>query len=108
MRKGGCSLLALASLHLCLPCKEPYWLIRMSRLIILEPFPRRNEPGCMFWRLMLRSDTCGFMPAWAFAYRKEFNLLNLVVWIRWMLALLTVRHGVLFVADLDESNTLQR
>ena len=43
----------------------------------------------MFWRLMMRSDACGFMPAWAFTYRKEFNPLYLVVRIWWEIALLT-------------------
>ena len=76
LRQGEGSLLLLASRHLCLLRKEPYWLIGMSRPIILEPFLRRYESGCMFRQFMSKSDTCSFMPAWAFAYRKEFNPLH--------------------------------
>ena len=38
-------------LHLCLVKKEPSWLVRNNRPILLEPFLRRAECKAMFVRL---------------------------------------------------------
>ena len=104
LRTGAATLLLVSALHLCLLKKKPHYLIRNSRPIVLEPDLKRKESSCMFRRMMSRAESCGFMPPWSFAYRKEISPVQLAIWVRWFTAYQTVHRGSLLVTDWDESN----
>ena len=97
LRTGNFSFFLQSALHLCLQKKEPLWLIRNSRPIILEPCIRRMESAIIFQRLMSRGDLSGWIPPNSFAYRKEFSPHHLGLFIRWFLAYNTITNKQFFV-----------
>ena len=88
----------------CLLKKEPYWLIRNSRPIILEPDIKRKESSAMFQRFMSRGEATGFIPPWTFSYRKEITPLFLAILVRWFTAYWALNNGHIYCGDWDESN----
>ena len=104
LRTGVHSFFLHAALHLCLLKKEPYWLIRNSRPIILEPDIKRKESSAMFQRFMSRGEATGFIPPWTFSYRKEITPLFLAILVRWFTAYWALNNGHIYCGDWDESN----
>ena len=104
LRTGVHSFFLHAALHVCLLKKEPYWLIRNSRPIILEPDIRRKESSAMFQRFMSRGEATGFIPPWTFSYRKEITPLFLAILVRWFTAYWALNNGHIYCGDWDESN----
>lgn len=64
------SLLATA-LHMPLRKKEPSWLLRNSRPVLLQPYLRRLEATAIFRRQMRRLELLGLIPSEMFAYRSQ-------------------------------------
>ena len=104
LRTGVQSFFLHAALHLCLLKKEPYWLIRNSRPIILEPDIKRKESSVMFQRFMSRGEATGFIPPWTFSYRKEVTPLFLAILVRWFTAYWALNNVHIYCGDWDESN----
>ena len=102
--EGAPSFFLSSALHLCLRKREPYWDLRNSRPIILEPPLRRLEAGAMFRRLMSQGEQRGWIDSWFFSYRKEISPLLLGLFCRWCIAFWVVTVKELWVADWDESN----
>ena len=93
-----------AVLHLCLLKKEPQWLVRMSRPVMLEEPVRRKESTAIFHRLQMVSTVQGLDPPSAFAYRKEFSSQLVAIFCRWAIPVWIRERGRLWVFDWDESN----
>ena len=60
---GATSVLLSTVLHLPLKKKEPSWLLRNSRPILLEPFVRRVEASVVFRRQQRRLELAGGIPS---------------------------------------------
>ena len=73
LRDGEQSQFLSAVFHLSLKKKEPSWLLRNSRLILLEPFVRRLESAAIFQRLMARAERDYWLDPWVVPYRKQVN-----------------------------------
>ena len=71
--RGGPSRVLAAVLHLLLLKKEPYWLIRKSRPILLEAAFLRLTSAIMFARVQHRAEMSGWLPPSSFAYRKKLS-----------------------------------
>ena len=54
--------LLLAVLHLCLAKKLPAWLVRNSRLVIMEPYLWRLETGVVHYRRVTSWEFRGAVP----------------------------------------------
>lgn len=93
-----------SALHVCLQKKEPSWLLRNSRPIVIEPIPRRLAAGVMFRRVLCRAELSGWIDPWCFSYRKEFSPLLLGIFVRWTLAFWVLVYTEAWVIDWDESN----
>ena len=104
LRDGEQSQLLSAVIHLCLKKKEPSWLLRNSRPILLEPFVRRLESAAIFQRLMARAERDYWLDPWVFSYRKQVNPLYLALLVRWAIAYWALDLGCIHVSDWDESN----
>ena len=83
--------------------KEPYWLIRKSRPILLEAALLRLTLAIMFARVQHRAEMSGWLPPSSFAYRKKLSPQLLALACRWMLARWS-RDSPVYVIDWDESN----
>ena len=70
-------------LHLCLLKKDPPWLVRRSRPVMLEEPVRRKESTAIFYRLQSISTAKGLDPPSSFAYRKEFTGQLVALFCRW-------------------------
>ena len=104
LRQGVCSYFLQSALHICLLKKEPYWLIRNSRPIILEPALRRMESAIIFRRLTSRGEAAGWIPPSFFSYRKEFSPILMAIFARCFVAFHALDSGQCFCIDWDESN----
>jgi hypothetical protein len=60
-------------LHLCLRKKEPAWLLKNSRPVLLEPFLRRLESSVVFRRLQRSLEVRRSMPSCMLAYRRQLS-----------------------------------
>ena len=105
LRQGHFSRYLQAALHICLLKKDPQWLIRNSRPIVIGPVLRRRESTLPFAKFMSRSELTSLMPPWAYAYRKEITPHDLGLFLRWFLAYWAIMspRGC-WCADWDESN----
>ena len=105
LRQGHFSRYLQAALHICLLKKDPQWLIRNSRPIVIGPVLRRRESTLLFAKFMSRSELTGLMPPWAYAYRTEITPHDLGLFLRWFLAYWAIKspRGC-WCADWDESN----
>ena len=63
----------LTALHLPLRKKEPAWLLRNSRPVLLQPFLRRLEATAVFQRLLHLLEATGRVPSEVFAYRAQLS-----------------------------------
>ena len=105
LRQGHFSKYLQSALHICLLKKDPQWLIRNSRPIVIGPVLRRRESTLLFAKFMSRSELTGLMPPWAYAYRKEVTPHDLGLFLRWFLAYWAVKSpSGCWCADWDESN----
>ena len=102
--RGEPSYFLNGALHLCLRKKEPTWLLKNSRPIIVEPTLRRLAAGVMFRRVMCRAELQGWIDPWCYSYRKEFSPQYLAVFVRWALPYWVLVYSHVWVADWDESN----
>ena len=93
-----------AVLHMCLLKKEPQWLVRMSRPVMLEEPVRRKESTAIFHRLHMVSTLLGLDPPSAFAYRKELSSHLVAIFCRWGIPQWIHERGRLCVFHWDESN----
>ena len=91
-------------LHLPLKKKEPAWLLRNSRPVLLEPFLCRAEATAVFRRLQTRAEAAGLFPAGVFAYRRQVPAQLAGQVGRLLVAAWASAEGEVFVADWDESN----
>ena len=91
-------------LHLCLLKKDPPWLARRSRPVMLEePFPRK-ESTAIFHRLQAISTAKDLDPPSSFAYNKEFTGQRVGLFCRWAIPEWLTQRGRLWVVDWEESN----
>ena len=67
------SQLLLTALHLPLKKKEPAWLLRNSRPVLLQPYLRRLEANAIFQRMMHGLESSGAVPSEMFAYRAQLS-----------------------------------
>ena len=65
------SRLLLTAIHLPLRKKEPAWLLRNSRPVLLQPYLRRLQATAAFRRQQRRLEAHGRVPSEMFAYRKQ-------------------------------------
>lgn len=63
----------LTAIHLPLRKKEPAWLLRNSRPVLLQPYLRRLEATAVFQRLIARLEEHGHIPSEMFAYRPQLS-----------------------------------
>lgn len=61
------------ALHLPLRKKEPAWLLRNSRPVLLQPYLRRLEATAVFRRLLHHLEAGGHIPSEMFAYRSQLS-----------------------------------
>ena len=83
LRQGHFSRHFQCAVHICLLKKDPQWLIRNSRPIVIGPVLQRREYTLLFSKFMSRSELAGLMPPWAYAYRKEVTPHGLGLFLRW-------------------------
>ena len=67
------SCLLLTAIHLPLRKKEPAWLLRNSRPVLLQPYLRRLEATAVFQRLLHSLEASGRLPSEMFAYRPQLS-----------------------------------
>jgi hypothetical protein len=67
------SSLLLTAIHLPLRKKEPAWLLRNSRPVLLQPYLRRLEATAVFQRLIHVLEASGRLPSEMFAYRPQMS-----------------------------------
>lgn len=65
------SRLLLTAVHLPLRKKEPAWLLRNSRPVLLQPYLRRLQATAVFRRQQRRLEADGRVPSEMYAYRKQ-------------------------------------
>ena len=65
------SRLLLTAIHLPLRKKEPAWLLRNSRPVLLQPYLRRLQATAVFRRQQRRLEALGMVPSEMFAYRRQ-------------------------------------
>ena len=70
---GVRSRILCAVLHLLLVKKEPRWLLRNSRPILLEAALLRNASLILFGKVLSAAELSGFIPPTVFAYRKSLS-----------------------------------
>ena len=85
VREGAAAGLEHHLLHLLLLKKEPKWLMRKSRPIMLEASVIRQASSAMFGRIQCRGEVQQWFPA-IFAYRRELSPQLVGVMARWLLA----------------------
>ena len=91
-------------LHVCVLKKDPPWLVRKSRAVMLEEPVRRKESTAIFHGLQSISTAKGLDPPSSFAYRKEFTGQLVALFCRWAIPEWLPQRGRLWVVDWDESN----
>jgi hypothetical protein len=74
-----------AVLHIALVKKEPAWLMRNSRPVLLEPCLRRAEATIQFRRLMHGVEMRGALPPEMFAYRAQLPGHWAPLLLRWLI-----------------------
>ena len=100
-----------AVLHIALVKKQPSWLMRNSRPVLLEPSIRRAEAGVQFRRLMRMAEVRGALPPEMYAYRAQMPGHWAPLLLRWLVSWWVDQGHEVWVADLDEShayNGIQR
>ena len=93
-------------LHLCLRKKEPSWLLKNSRPVLLEPFLRRMESTAVFRRLQRLLELRGGMPSCMLAYRRQLSPQQAALLGRALLAAWTADGSEVHIADWDENQAL--
>ena len=105
LREGHFSYFLQTAIHICLLKKVPTWLLRNSRPIVIGPVLRRRESTLVFTKLLSRAEVSGFMPPWAYAYRKQFTPHLLGIFLRYFIAFWAIKSpDGIWVTDWDESN----
>ena len=100
---GGGELLCTV-LHLPLAKKEPSWLIRNSRPVLLEACAKRAEATVQFHRLVYSLECEGSMASEMYAYRRQLPGTLAAMTVRWLLVWWVSLGYVIRVLDWDESN----
>ena len=101
---GGPRLLLDTALHLPLEKKEPSWLLRNSRPVLLEPFLRRAAASCFLRRLQRLLEHNHRLPSSMLAYRRQLSPQHAALARRWLIAHWTACGSDVCVVDWDESN----
>ena len=74
--------------------KEPHWLLRNSRPILLEPPLLRAVATVHFRRLMAALEEDSIIPDEMLAYRRGMSVVHAAILIRWLLCWWTAAHDV--------------
>ena len=69
--QGSALLIINGVLHLCLLKKDPQWLVRSSRPVMLEEPIKRKESSAVVHRLRMAGAARCLDPALCFTYGKE-------------------------------------
>ena len=101
---GDPSELLTGVLHLCLRKKEPAWLLKNSRPVLLEPYLRRLESSIVFRRLQRFLELHSCLPSSMLAYRRQLSPQDAAVLGRQLLACWTADGSEVHIADWDEEN----
>lgn len=101
---GMASELLNSVLHIPLRKKEPAWLIRNSRPIMLEPYVRRVESCNVFQRMQRRLEANRSIPSCMGAYRRQLSPQRLALTVRWFIAVWASMGSDVFIGDWDEEN----
>lgn len=91
------------ALLLPLKKKSPHWLLRNSRLVLVEPVLRRAEAAAAFHEFMYSAELHGFIPSAMLAYRRGMSVASGVLAARWWIWAWSSTAD-LWIADWDESN----
>ena len=89
-------------LHLPLRKKDPSWLLRNSRPVLLEPFVRRLEASIIYRRLMHHLESRGGVPSNMFAYRRQMPPQHAALLLRWLIAYWASSGASVHMGDWDE------
>ena len=92
--RNSASDLIWTALLLPLKKKEPTWLLRNSRPVLLEAPLLRAAATAAFRDLMHRLETTGCLPAEMMAYRRGISIVHGALLIRWLLEWWTPMHDV--------------
>ena len=84
--------------------KDPTWLLRNSRPILLEPFLRRLEATAVFRRVLSHLEASGLIPSSMFAYRPQQSPQQAAMLTRWLIAYWATIAICVCAGDWDESN----
>ena len=103
-RSGQPSRLLNSVLHIPLRKKEPSWLLRNSRPVLLEPFIRRLEATIAFRRFMHHLESTGGLPSSMFAYRRQLPPQEAALLLRWLIAYWVSCGVIVSMADWYEIN----
>ena len=103
-RLPASSLLLNAVIHLCLVKKQPRWLLRNSRPILLEAYLKRLLSTIIFKRFQRKAEVLHWIPTISYAYRPQISPQYLAIVTRWLIAQWVVEAGSLYAADWDEAN----
>jgi hypothetical protein len=104
LSQGDPSALLNGVLHLCLRKREPSWLLKNSRPVLLEPYLRRLESSVVFRRLQRSMELNGTMPSSMLAYRRQLSPQYAAMVGRLLLAHWTAMGHEVHIADWDEEN----
>ena len=104
LASGTPSRLLSAVLHLCLAGRLPAWLVRKSRLVMLEPYLRRLETSVVQDRRVTRRELRWAVPPEHFAYRRQLSIQTLALACCWLLTYWAIEHGEIWSDDWDEAN----
>ena len=102
LHDGAESKLLNAVLHLPLKKRDPPWLLKNSRPVLLEPYLRRLEATCVFRRQQRRLEGRGALPSCMFAYRRQLRPQHAALLGRWLIAAWAAPGSPVLLADWDE------
>ena len=91
-------------LHIPLAKKQPAWLLRNLRPVLLEACLKRVETKIRFRRLMHQLEARGLVPSEMYAYRRQLPGALAGMTMRWLLASWVSRGESVRLLDWDESN----
>ena len=94
----------LMVLHLCLAKKEPAWLVRNSRPVMLEPYLRHLKTGMVEERRMSHRKRQWAVPPKLFAYRHQLSGQMLALTCQWLLAGWVLRYGAVWSDNWGKAN----
>ena len=104
VRTGQPTRLLNSVLHTPLCKKEPSWLLRNSRPVLLERFIHRLEATIAFRRFMHHLESTGGLPSSMFAYRRQLPPQEAALLLRWLVAYWLCCGVIVSIADWNEIN----